>query len=188
MPKLALDVDIPLVPEDHAIDHSEPEPRVLLMLDGKERFHATRLHFLAHAHAVIRHRQTQPAAARFRANRDRSPLGNRLDGIEDEIDQHLAQFAFIRGHGGHIAEFRPDVDLYSGAQRLILPSRLRQRDGFLNDLVDGNGRECFGLIPVAIKLLETACDLAGVLGGGMDHLQIGSNFLGLIEQIGFVEQ
>ena len=94
----AIDADLRAVPLHHAVDHREPQAGAALTLGREERFETAAARVVIHADAGVGDlHQHVPRVRRARAQRECAALGHRIDGIEDEIGERLANLAF-RAH------------------------------------------------------------------------------------------
>ncbi len=122
-PGFGLDIDFAFMPAHDAVDAAEAEPGAFVVLRGIKGLKAARFHLFAHADAVVFHGDDEPAALQLRFDRDRAALRNGVDGIEDQVHQHLAQFRLVARHRGHIAHLRANIDVHAFGERLVFPAR-----------------------------------------------------------------
>ena len=113
-----------------AVDHREAETGAALALGGEERLEAAAARLLVHADAGVAHldaARAAPAAAvdgRVRSV-SASTVGHRVDRVEDEIDQRLADLAFD-GHRPRQSPRRVDAHL-DDRRRAAAPCRSSAR-------------------------------------------------------------
>ena len=141
----AADVDLCAVAAHHAIDRGEPEAGAALALGGEERLHAAPPHLVVHADAGVGDRDLDIAGVRALVRR-RQQLGaqrqgaaarHRVDRIQHQIDQGLANLAFDAGDGrqlgGQIGTHGDDV---AALARHAVPARMGEVDDLQRHGVD----------------------------------------------------
>ena len=114
-----------LVAADDAVGDGQAEPGALDRLRGEERIEAAGLHLLVHAVPGVGARSiTRPASTRGR-ERERAPARHRVDRVEHEVGEHLAQLGRAARDQGGRGEVLLDVDDRAVRLGLRLPRRAR---------------------------------------------------------------
>ncbi len=96
----AVDLQLRAVSSHHAVDHGEAEASAALALGREEGLQATPARFLVHADAGIRNFQLHRLARAASPHGQRAAVRHRVDRVEDEVGQRIANIAFLREDGG----------------------------------------------------------------------------------------
>ena len=129
-------------------------------------------HLSAHARSGVQDLEGRMAAIHACPHGNRSVPANGVDGVEEHIDEHLAQFGFIAGHRVEPAGLGLDFNGLVVGERLILPSRLSQGDRALDEEVQVHRLERLGRVALAIELPHPPNKDGGVLRGRVDEVKI----------------
>jgi hypothetical protein len=170
----AFDADLGAVPLHHSVDHREPETRAAFALGREERLEASALRVLVHADAGIADFDFHVTAGeRAGAHREGAALGHRIDGIEHEIGQRLADFT-LRSHDDRkvARELRFQVDDDSALLRHVAPARARQLDHLTDQIVEVHRRELHLRFARPIELAHAHHRRGHIVDRTLDDLQV----------------
>jgi hypothetical protein len=101
---------IVLVAEDDPVRDGETEAHAPRPLRGEEGIEDPLPDLLLHPYPGVRQARDDPAVLLARGDHDVAPLGHGVDGVEDEVRQHLAELGGVRAHRPH-PRGRPNADL-----------------------------------------------------------------------------
>ena len=126
----------PAVALDDAVADEEAEARAVHALRREEGLEDARAHLLGHPRAGVREEQRAGARRRRRQLIDEpAARGHRVDGVDDEVDEDLAQ---LRGVAARVQSRASHLDRHVVAQaaraRVVLPARARDLDGVAQKL------------------------------------------------------
>ena len=95
-----------------------PEPGAALALGGEERFEAAAARGLAHADAVVLHLDDHLLVARIRARaqRDDAAVGQRVDGVQQQVGQRVAHLVL---GAEDLRQIRREVALDAAPRRRV---------------------------------------------------------------------
>ena len=160
---------------------------------GEKRFQAASARFLRHARARVGDPQAQFPVVQGSVNAQGAALRHGIDGVEDQIGEHLAQFGRIARQRGQLGCSALDIDLHAARPGLVLPLGPGHGDGLLDDLVKLEGYARFLALVGPVEFPQSAHDLRGVLRGGGDRADVpgfrvvGPGFCGRHHQVAVAE-
>jgi len=106
------------------------------------------------------------------AQRELSALGHGIDGVEDQVGEHLAQLRGVAQDHRNFVAFQRHAHGDVASPRVATPSRARDLHRVAQDLRQIDRLERL-VLAHAGELLNATHGLAAVLGGLFDHRQIG---------------
>ena len=125
----------PRVSLDDAVRDEEPEPRPVHALRREEGLEHARANLVGHPRARVREEQAQARAASTATDVETAARGHRVDGVDDEVDEDLANSDALPCVS---IEARPRYLRHLVAQaaraRVVLPARARYLDGVAQKL------------------------------------------------------
>src|ERR1044072_482236 len=169
-PDLRLDRDLSLVPPDDAVADGEAQPQPVFALRREERVEDARAYFRAHARAGVGDGNFDRAVRLLGGESNLSAPRHRVHGVEDHVDENLAQLGVVAEYERAGIYLRVNVDVHAGDFRRVFPARARDLDDVEQQLVYGHQLE----VPVAAlprEVLYAFDGLRAVLRGLRDDLQ-----------------
>ena len=182
--QFALDFNSALVPFHDTIDHREAQAGATFAFGGEKGFEAAFARFFAHAdagvadldHHVCGMRSTVldcAAPGNAGAEGDFAAVRQRVHGVQNEVGQRFADFAFNADQFRHI---RRQVRLYFEGGAVGLWNVTPARPGHLHDLssqsVEIQLLQGFCRVATAIELAQARDDMGNVFAGGADVLEV----------------
>ena len=150
------------MPANDAVTHRQAESHPGFIFGREERIEHPQTCLFTHARAGIAQRDFDGVARFFSRHGERAAAGHRVYGIEDEIDQDLAQLRFVthHGHSDSAIEFHADVDV--GGLGAILPTWSRNLADIQQQLSHINQLKIM-IATLARKILNSLHRLGAVL-------------------------
>ena len=159
------------MPLDDPVDHGQAKTGAQLALGREERLEDAAADRVGNADAGVGDLDPDPAAVRGGAQAEATALGHRVDGVEDDVDQRLAELRLAATDGRDRPRVDVDLDRDAPGERLVAPAGLGEGDHLLDQpgeidrpaaVVGVGGRPVEGPQPV---------DNRGRVGGrGVDRL------------------
>ena len=174
------------VPLRHAVDHREPEAGAALALGGEERLEAAAARVLVHADAGVvdfEHARSASGCRPRGAVRSVSvpPSRHRIDGVEDQVDERVADLALDRGDRRQVWP-RVRVRTSMTTPRCCAMSLQRARVRSITcrtSLLRSTGASASLRLAQAIELAHARHGLRHVVDGALDDLELRCARVGL---------
>jgi hypothetical protein len=165
-------LDVHVLALHDPVDHREAEARAPRALRGEERLEKPRPDRLRHADAGVAHHEDDLAALRRRLDGDAAAVGHRVDRVEQQVRQRLAQFRGVAGDRGDAAEPRAHLDRHTLRLLLGLPAWLGEPHGLRDHAVEFHRRERLAAGAVAVELAQPVHDAARVARRRVDEADV----------------
>ena len=178
-PERALDREVTRVPLDHAVAHAEAEPRALDALGREERLARAVSHLVGHPDARVRDRERDHASLAPGGERDAAAFRKRVDGVEHEVHDRLAERHRIAVHDRDLAALEGHAELHPLGLRDVVPPHPRPLEHLGRELVEVDALEPAHGLGLG-EALEPAHDVGGVPRRALDDLQRAPPCLGLL--------
>ena len=169
-PHFRLDLDRAAVPSDDAVGDGQAEAHPAHALRREERVEDLRTHLGRHPRARVAHGDEDRAAELFRREPQVAAPRHRVHGVEDHVDQDVAQLGGVAADERARVVAQREVDVHVRGLRRVLPARARDLAHVEEEPFDGDGLEV-AVAPLAREVLYVADGLRAVLRGGEDDLQ-----------------
>ncbi len=168
-------VDGALVLLHDAVAGREAHAGAVVALCGEEGLEDVLLHLVAHADARIADVHAHlPGPVRVGVEAERTALGHGLDGVQDEVDEHLAQLGRGPQNVRDVRQVGLDRDFNALAAGLVVPVRLGEGNAVLDQVRQAQGLEVLLRVvtDVALELLDEG---RAVLRRRLDRLDGGAD-------------
>ena len=169
--RLAVDEHVAAALLDDPVDRGEAESGSGFALRREEGLEGAVLHVGAHADAGVADDEPHGAAVAGR-RRDRQPstVRHRVERVQDQIRQHLAECRRPAVDRRHRPQVEPQVERTIVARRALFPARPGDRDGLVDDLREVDADERL-VRPQPRELLDAAHGLGAADRGRLDDAE-----------------
>ena len=141
-------------------------------------------HFGGHTRAAVADLDDGVLGLLPGSERERAALGHGIDGVKDEVGQHLPQRGFIAGGRMRGPQVRANFDVGAVGLCLVLPFRLRKRHDLLDQGIDVDRGEDVVLLVRTIEFPQPPDDARRVSRAGMNHPEVVDGPLVIVKNLG----
>ncbi len=133
---LALNIHFAAMALDGAVNHGKPEPAAALAFCAEKRLQAALPHLLAHPSPGVGNGKEHGVVSGGGAQGEGAAIGHCIDGVENEICEHLPQLVRLAHDLRIVAELELRANLDSARASLRFPARLRERERLLDQRIE----------------------------------------------------
>src|SRR5580704_8833390 len=157
---------------DNAVGAGQSQASVAVAFRGEKGLETAASDFFRHTVTDIADLQDRVGRVLARANRNRPPLWHGIDCVKDKSGEYFGKFGFVSEDRCFRLKFR--ANLYRGAIGLSStpPFWFGHRDTLLEDGVEVDNFEEFGVAAWPVEFVQAAHDLGPIPGGGADLSQV----------------
>ncbi len=171
LPHGALNRDLAGVPGENAVHDAHPEPASLPFFGGEKGIEDPMLHLRAHPAARIDDRREDRLLRRPGLHGDRPPRGQRVQRVEEEVDEDLTKLGGVSENQRKLLKLAPDLQRHSEPLGIVPPATLGEIEDLPNHLVEVERGEL--LRPSrSIEVLKAADGRGAVFGRLHDQLHV----------------